>query len=381
MKKIMVIFGTRPEAIKMAPLVKEIDHNAQLEANIVITAQHRDMLDSVLNIFDIQADHDLNIMKDQQTLASLTANTLAKLDDIINIEKPDMILVHGDTTTTFVGSLAAFYHQIPVGHVEAGLRTHQKYSPFPEELNRVIVSNIAELNFAPTIIAAENLLAENKDKNSIFITGNTVIDALATTVRDDFVSKIINKHKGKKVILLTAHRRENIGEPMHHIFKAVRDLADEYEDVVFIYPMHRNPKVRAIAEQYLLNRNRIELIEPLDAIEFHNFTNQSYLVLTDSGGIQEEAPTFGKPVLVLRDHTERPEGVEAGTSKVIGTDYDNIFQNVKQLIENDEVYRRMSQANNPYGDGQASRRICEAIEYYFELRSKKPDEFIPLKNE
>lgn len=381
MKKIMVIFGTRPEAIKMAPLVKEIDHNAQLEANIVITAQHRDMLDSVLNIFDIQADQDLNVMKDQQTLASLTANTLAKLDDIINIEKPDMILVHGDTTTTFVGSLAAFYHQIPVGHVEAGLRTHQKYSPFPEELNRVIVSNIAELNFAPTIIAAENLLAENKDKNSIFITGNTVIDALATTVRDDFVSKIINKHKGKKVILLTAHRRENIGEPMHRIFKAVRDLADEYEDVVFIYPMHRNPKVRAIAEQYLLNRNRIELIEPLDAIEFHNFTNQSYLVLTDSGGIQEEAPTFGKPVLVLRDHTERPEGVEAGTSKVIGTDYDNIFQNVKQLIEHDEVYRRMSQANNPYGDGQASRRICEAIEYYFGLRSKKPDEFIPLKNE
>lgn len=381
MKKIMVIFGTRPEAIKMAPLVKEIDHNAQLEANIVITAQHRDMLDSVLNIFDIQADHDLNIMKNQQTLASLTANTLAKLDDIINIEKPDMILVHGDTTTTFVGSLAAFYHQIPVGHVEAGLRTHQKYSPFPEELNRVIVSNIAELNFAPTIIAAENLLAENKDKNSIFITGNTVIDALATTVRDDFVSKIINKHKGKKVILLTAHRRENIGEPMHRIFKAVRDLADEYEDVVFIYPMHRNPKVRAIAEQYLLNRNRIELIEPLDAIEFHNFTNQSYLVLTDSGGIQEEAPTFGKPVLVLRDHTERPEGVEAGTAKVIGTDYDNIFQNVKQLIEHDEVYRRMSQANNPYGDGQASRRICEAIEYYFGLRSKKPDEFIPLKNE
>lgn len=381
MKKIMVIFGTRPEAIKMAPLVKEIDHNAQLEANIVITAQHRDMLDSVLNIFDIQVDHDLNIMKDQQTLASLTANTLAKLDDIINIEKPDMILVHGDTTTTFVGSLAAFYHQIPVGHVEAGLRTHQKYSPFPEELNRVIVSNIAELNFAPTIIAAENLLAENIDKNSIFITGNTVIDALATTVRDDFVSKIINKHKGKKVILLTAHRRENIGEPMHRIFKAVRDLADEYEDVVFIYPMHRNPKVRAIAEQYLLNRNRIELIEPLDAIEFHNFTNQSYLVLTDSGGIQEEAPTFGKPVLVLRDHTERPEGVEAGTAKVIGTGYDNVFQNVKQLIEHDEVYRRMSQANNPYGDGQASRRICEAIEYYFGLRSKKPDEFIPLKNE
>lgn len=336
------------------------------------------MLDSVLNIFDIQADHDLNIMKDQQTLASLTANTLAKLDNIINVEKPDMILVHGDTTTTFVGSLAAFYHQIPVGHVEAGLRTHQKYSPFPEELNRVMVSNIAELNFAPTVIAAENLLFENKDKNSIFITGNTAIDALATTVRDDFVSKIINKHKGKKVILLTAHRRENIGEPMHRIFKAVRDLADEYEDVVFIYPMHRNPKVRAIAEQYLSNKNRIELIEPLDAIEFHNFTNQSYLVLTDSGGIQEEAPTFGKPVLVLRDHTERPEGVEAGTSKVIGTDYDNIVRNVKQLIEDNDAYQRMSQASNPYGDGQASRRICEAIEYYFGLRSDKPDEFMPL---
>ncbi|HEI1454941.1 TPA: type 8 capsular polysaccharide synthesis protein Cap8P [Staphylococcus aureus] len=379
MKKIMVIFGTRPEAIKMAPLVKEIDHNGNFEANIVITAQHRDMLDSVLSIFDIHADHDLNIMQDQQTLAGLTANALAKLDSIINEEQPDMILVHGDTTTTFVGSLAAFYHQIPVGHVEAGLRTHQKYSPFPEELNRVMVSNIAELNFAPTVIAAENLLFENKDKERIFITGNTVIDALSTTVQNDFVSTIINKHKGKKVILLTAHRRENIGEPMHQIFKAVRDLADEYKDVVFIYPMHRNPKVRAIAEKYLSGRNRIELIEPLDAIEFHNFTNQSYLVLTDSGGIQEEAPTFGKTVLVLRNHTERPEGVEAGTSRVIGTDYDNIVRNVKQLIEDDKAYQRMSQANNPYGDGQASRRICEAIEYYFGLRSDKPDEFVPLR--
>ncbi len=254
MKKIMVIFGTRPEAIKMAPLVKEIDHNGNFEANIVITAQHRDMLHSVLSIFDIQADHDLNIMQDQQTLAGLTANALAKLDSIINEEQPDMILVHGDTTTTFVGSLAAFYHRIPVGH-QTGLRTHQKYSPFPEELNRVMVSNIAELNFAPTVIAAKNLLFENKDKERIFITGNTVIDALSTTVQNDFVSTIINKHKGKKVILLTAHRRENIGEPMHQIFKAVRDLADEYKDVVFIYANHRNPKVRAITKIFIWEKS------------------------------------------------------------------------------------------------------------------------------
>lgn len=376
MKKIMIIFGTRPEAIKMAPLVKAIEQNKNLEANIVITAQHREMLDSVLEIFAVQPHHDLNIMKKNQTLAELTSRALIKLDEVIKEEKPDIVLVHGDTTSTFVGSLAAFYNQVPVGHVEAGLRTGNKYSPFPEELNRLVVGNMAELNFAPTQKAAENLILENKVKDSIYVTGNTAIDALKTTIQKDYVSETISKYKDKQILLLTAHRRENIGEPMHHIFKAVRDIADEYPDLVVVYPIHKNPKVREIASEYLKGHNRIELIEPLDVLDFHNFANQSHLILTDSGGVQEEAPSLGKPVLVLRDNTERPEGVKAGTLKVIGTEYDSIMRETKRILDNKEAYQQMSKASNPYGDGNTSQRICEIIEYYFGIRNKKPEEFL-----
>lgn len=376
MKKIMIIFGTRPEAIKMAPLVKAIEQNKNLEANIVITAQHREMLDSVLEIFAVQPHHDLNIMKKNQTLAELTSRALIKLDEVIKEEKPDMVLVHGDTTSTFVGSLAAFYNQVPVGHVEAGLRTGNKYSPFPEELNRLMVGNMAELNFAPTQKAAENLILENKVKDSIYVTGNTAIDALKTTIQKDYVSETISKYKDKQILLLTAHRRENIGEPMHHIFKAVRDIADEYPDLVVVYPIHKNPKVREIASEYLKGHSRIELIEPLDVLDFHNFANQSHLILTDSGGVQEEAPSLGKPVLVLRDNTERPEGVKAGTLKVIGTEYDSIMRETKRILDNKEAYQQMSKASNPYGDGNTSQRICEIIEYYFGIRNKKPEEFL-----
>ncbi|WP_210132781.1 UDP-N-acetylglucosamine 2-epimerase (non-hydrolyzing) [Staphylococcus sp. GDH8C126P] len=376
MKKVMIIFGTRPEAIKMAPLVKAIEQNKNLEANIVITAQHREMLDSVLEIFAVQPHHDLNIMKKNQTLAELTSRALIKLDEVIKEEKPDIVLVHGDTTSTFVGSLAAFYNEVPVGHVEAGLRTGNKYSPFPEELNRLMVGNMAELNFAPTQKAAENLILENKVKDSIYVTGNTAIDALKTTIQKDYVSETISKYKDKQILLLTAHRRENIGEPMHHIFKAVRDIADEYPDLVVVYPVHKNPKVREIASEYLKGHNRIELIEPLDVLDFHNFANQSHLILTDSGGVQEEAPSLGKPVLVLRDNTERPEGVKAGTLKVIGTEYDSIMRETKRILDNKEAYQQMSKASNPYGDGNTSQRICEIIEYYFGIRNKKPEEFL-----
>ncbi|MBF2758162.1 MULTISPECIES: non-hydrolyzing UDP-N-acetylglucosamine 2-epimerase [unclassified Staphylococcus] len=375
MKKIMTIFGTRPEAIKMAPLVKELQKNAHLEPVVVITAQHREMLDSVLNIFNVKPDHDLNIMKANQTLAELTSRITTKLDAVIKEEQPDMVLVHGDTTSTFVGGLTAFYNQTPIGHVEAGLRTWNKYSPFPEEMNRVMVGNMADLNFAPTDKAADNLREENKSENSIAITGNTAIDAMKTTIKEDYHSKILERHKDKKIILLTAHRRENIGEPMHNIFKAVKQIVDEYEDIVVIYPMHKNPKVREIANQYLENNQRIELIEPLDVIDFHNFANQSHLILTDSGGVQEEAPSLGKPVLVLRDTTERPEGVSAGTLKVVGTTYESIFNETKTLLDDHDEYVKMSKASNPYGDGEASRRICENIEYYFGIRGEKPESF------
>lgn len=375
MKKIMTIFGTRPEAIKMAPLVKELQKNEHLEPVVVITAQHREMLDSVLKIFDVKPDHDLNIMKANQTLAELTSRITTKLDAVIKEEQPDMVLVHGDTTSTFVGGLTAFYNQTPIGHVEAGLRTWNKYSPFPEEMNRVMVGNMADLNFAPTDKAADNLREENKAENSIAITGNTAIDAMKTTIKDDYQSDILERHSDKKIILLTAHRRENIGEPMHNIFKAVKQIVDEYEDIVVIYPMHKNPKVREIAGQYLENHPRIELIEPLDVIDFHNFANESHLILTDSGGVQEEAPSLGKPVLVLRDTTERPEGVSAGTLKVVGTTYESIFNETKTLLDNQDEYVKMSKASNPYGDGEASRRICENIEYYFGIREAKPEAF------
>lgn len=371
----MTVFGTRPEAIKMAPLVKELQKTKDLMPVVVITAQHREMLDGVLKTFDIIPDYDLDIMEQNQTLSKITSKVLTKLEGIIQREKPDMILVHGDTMTTFAGGLTAFYNQISIGHVEAGLRTWDKYSPFPEEMNRQMVGIMSDLHFAPTINAAQNLLKENKLENSIVVTGNTAIDAMKTTIKDNYYSKIISKHKDKKVILLTAHRRENIGEPMHQIFKAVRNIADYYEDVIIIYPMHKNPKVREIAEIYLTNHDRIELIEPLDVIDFHNFANQSYLILTDSGGVQEEAPSLGKPVLVLRDTTERPEGVEAGTLKVIGTSTEAIFESTKILLEDENQYAKMSKARNPYGDGNASQRICENIKYYFNIIDEKPRPF------
>lgn len=367
MKKIMTIFGTRPEAIKMAPLVKELEKNVNLKPIVVVTAQHREMLDSVLEVFDIKPDYDLNIMKQNQSLSELTSRALIKIDEVIKTERPDMVLVHGDTTSTLSGGLAAFYNQVPIGHVEAGLRTWNKHSPFPEELNRVVVGDMADLNFAPTNKAAKNLLEENKDPSSVVVTGNTAIDTMKYTITDNYESEIISKYKGKKIILLTAHRRENLGEPMHNIFNAIAKLVDEYEDIVIVYPIHKNPKVREIANKYFSNKDRIEVIEPLDVIDFHNFANKSYLILTDSGGVQEEAPSLGKPVLVLRDTTERPEGVDAGTLKVIGTSSESVYSQTKQLLDSQEEYEKMSFASNPYGDGYASQRICENIEYYFSL--------------
>ncbi|XVL25795.1 UDP-N-acetylglucosamine 2-epimerase (non-hydrolyzing) [Staphylococcus equorum] len=367
MKKIMTVFGTRPEAVKMAPLVLALRDDAELEPIVVVTAQHREMLDSVLESFHITPDYDLDIMKQGQSLSEITSRILTRLEDVIKEEQPDMILVHGDTMSTFAGSLAALYNQIPIGHVEAGLRTWDKYAPFPEEMNRQMVGVMADLNFAPTNNAAENLIAENKPSDTVVVTGNTAIDAMKTTIHEHYQSDIIDRHKDKRIILLTAHRRENIGEPMEHIFKAVRDIVDKYEDVVVVYPVHKNPKVRSIADLYLSNHDRIELIEPLEVVDFHNFAHQSYLILTDSGGVQEEAPSLGKPVLVLREATERPEGVEAGTLKIVGTNAQMIFDATQALLEDEQLYKAMSEARNPYGDGNASNRICENIKYYFHL--------------
>ncbi|MCD8918882.1 non-hydrolyzing UDP-N-acetylglucosamine 2-epimerase [Staphylococcus gallinarum] len=375
MKKIMTVFGTRPEAVKMAPLILALQEDPDLQPIVVVTAQHREMLDSVLASFDIKPDYDLDIMKQGQTLSDITSRILTRIEDVIKEERPDMILVHGDTMTTFAGSLAALYNQIPIGHVEAGLRTFDKYAPFPEEMNRQMVGVMADLHFAPTNNAATNLLNENKPSETIVVTGNTAIDAMNTTIHESYESTIINKHKDKRIILLTAHRRENIGEPMTHIFKAVRDIVDRYEDVVVVYPVHKNPKVREIADKYLSNHSRIELIEPLEVVDFHNFAHQAYLILTDSGGVQEEAPSLGKPVLVLRDTTERPEGVEAGTLRIVGTNEENIFEATQQLLDNATLYEQMSHARNPYGDGLASKRICENIKYYFQLISEKPESF------
>lgn len=376
MKKIMLVFGTRPEAIKMAPLVQSLKESKELNPVVVVSAQHREMLDGVLETFHIKPDYDLDIMSQDQTLTEISSKILMKLEGIIQEVQPDMLLVHGDTTTTFAGSLAALYNRIPIGHVEAGLRTWNKYSPFPEEMNRQMVGTMADLNFAPTNNAARNLINENKDESSIVVTGNTAIDAMKTTIDIDYKSEIIQKHKDKRIILLTTHRRENIGNPMKHIFKAVRRIVEQYEDVVVIYPMHKNPKVRKIAQQYLSNHERIELIEPLSVIDFHNFANNSCFILTDSGGIQEEAPSLGKPVLVLRDTTERPEGVEAGTLKIVGTDEKDIFNATVQLLEDKNHYKQMSHARNPYGDGNASKRICDNIKYYFGLLEKKPEVFM-----
>ncbi|AMY06631.1 UDP-N-acetylglucosamine 2-epimerase (non-hydrolyzing) [Staphylococcus condimenti] len=375
MKKIMTVFGTRPEAIKMAPLVAQLKKESSLEAVVAVTAQHREMLDSVLETFDIHPDYDLNVMQAGQTLSDITSRVLKGLEAVIKAEKPDMILVHGDTMTTFASALAAFYNQVAIGHVEAGLRTWNKYSPYPEEMNRQMVSNLADIHFAPTAQAAENLLKENHSADSIVITGNTAIDAMSTTIKDDYQSEIIGKHQDKRIILLTAHRRENIGKPMEHIFKAVREIVDQHDDVVAVYPMHKNPKVREIAEKYLDNHERIELIEPLEVIDFHNFAHQSYLILTDSGGIQEEAPSLGKPVLVLRDTTERPEGVEAGTLKLVGTNEKSVYQAADELLTNASIYKAMSETDNPYGDGHAAERICDNIKYYFGLTCEKPYDF------
>jgi UDP-N-acetylglucosamine 2-epimerase (non-hydrolysing) len=375
MKKIMTVFGTRPEAIKMAPLVLELKKDPYLQPIVVVTAQHREMLDQVLNIFDITPDYDLDIMKQGQTLSEVTGRVINKLEKVIKEAGPDMILVHGDTTTTFAGSLAAFYNEVRIGHVEAGLRTYNKYSPFPEEMNRQMTGILADLHFSPTETSRDNLLKENKDAKLISVTGNTAIDALKTTVDDNYKSEIIEKHKDNKVILLTAHRRENIGEPMENIFGAVRDIVDEFEDVTVVYPIHKNPKVREIAAKYLSDHERIEIIEPLDVFDFHNFAARSHIILTDSGGVQEEAPSLGKPVLVLRDTTERPEGVEAGTLKLAGIKKENIYKMTKELLEDDSVYNEMSQSSNPYGDGEASRRICENIKYYYGILDEKPVSF------
>ncbi|MBO1199690.1 UDP-N-acetylglucosamine 2-epimerase (non-hydrolyzing) [Staphylococcus simiae] len=375
MKKIMTVFGTRPEAIKMAPLVKALEQDDMLEPIVVVTAQHREMLDSVLNTFDIKPKYDLNIMKQGQTLSEMTTKAMTQLENVIQQEAPDMVLVHGDTMTTFSGGLAAFYNQVPIGHVEAGLRSYDKYSPYPEEMNRQMVGVLADLHFAPTRDAAQHLLDEQKDKNSVFITGNTAIDAMKYTIADNYQSAIIDKYSHKKYILMTAHRRENLGQPMVNIFKAVKQLIEEFDDLALVYPMHKNPKVRELAYQYLGHNERIELIEPLDVVDFHNFAKEAFLILTDSGGIQEEAPSLHKPVLVLREVTERPEGVEAGTLKVVGTEQHNVYDATKQLIENDELYQQMSQAQNPYGDGQASDRIIKHIKFYLGLIEDQPVDF------
>jgi len=371
----MTIFGTRPEAIKMAPLVLALKNDPELEPIVVVTAQHREMLDQVLEIFGITPDYDLNIMKAGQTLSEVTSRVILGLEEVIKEARPDMILVHGDTTTTFAGSLAAFYNEVAIGHVEAGLRTWQKYSPFPEEMNRQMTGTLADLHFAPTDDAAQNLRNENKPEDRIVITGNTAIDALKTTVKSDYRSDILDNAGERRVILLTAHRRENIGQPMHNIFSAIRRIVDEFEDVEVVYPMHKNPKVREIAAEHLSNHDRIQLIEPLDVIDFHNFASRSHFILTDSGGVQEEAPSLGKPVLVLRDTTERPEGVKAGTLKLAGVEEEDIYQLTKSLLTDEALYQSMSKASNPYGDGETSQRICEHIKYYFSLTEEKPAPF------
>lgn len=360
--KVMSIFGTRPEAIKMAPLVKELEQRDEIESIVCVTAQHREMLDQVLMTFDIKPNYDLNIMKQGQTLSEITSKVLLGLEEIIKKVKPDIILVHGDTTTTFAGALAGFYNQVAIGHVEAGLRTYDKYAPYPEEMNRQMVDCISDMYFAPTKISEENLLKENISASKIFVTGNTAIDAMATSIKNDYFHPELEWIKsGERMILLTAHRRENLGNPMRNIFKGIKKVLEEFDDIKVIYPIHLNPKVREVALEVLGDNDRVHLIEPLEVFDFHNFLNRSYLILTDSGGIQEEAPSLGKPVLVLRDTTERPEGIEAGTLKLVGTDSDVIYEEMKKLLEDEDAYKKMSQASNPYGDGLASKRIADAI--------------------
>ena len=362
MKTIMLVFGTRPEAIKMCPLVNELKSRETIKTVVCVTGQHRQMLDQVLDAFQVVPDYDLSIMKDKQTLFDITTNILNGIGAVLDEVKPDVVLVHGDTSTTFVTALACFYKQIPVGHVEAGLRTYNIYSPYPEEFNRQAVGIIAKYNFAPTELSKENLLREGKAADSIFVTGNTAIDALKTTVRTNYSHTELEWAADSRLIMITAHRRENLGQPMHNMFRAIRRVMDEHSDVKAIYPIHMNPVVRAAAEEELLGCDRIHIIEPLDVLDFHNFLARSYLILTDSGGIQEEAPSLGKPVLVMRDTTERPEGIKAGTLKLVGTDEEVIYSNFKELLENKDAYQSMAHAANPYGDGCACKRIADILE-------------------
>ena len=362
MKTVMLVFGTRPEAIKMCPLVNELKTRKGIKTVVCVTGQHRQMLDQVLEVFNVVPDYDLSIMKDKQTLFDITTNILNRIKTVLEETKPDVVLVHGDTSTTFVTALACFYLQIPVGHVEAGLRTYNIYSPYPEEFNRQAVSIISRYNFAPTELSKQNLLREGKKAETIYVTGNTAIDALNTTVKPNYTHPELVWAKGSRLIIITAHRRENLGEPMHHMFRAIRRIMDEHKDVKAIYPIHMNPIVRQEADEELSGCDRIHIIEPLEVVDFHNFLAQSYMILTDSGGIQEEAPSLGKPVLVMRDTTERPEGIKAGTLKLVGTDEQTIYDNFKELLENKQAYDAMAHASNPYGDGLACKRIADILE-------------------
>jgi len=362
MKTVMLVFGTRPEAIKMCPLVNELKSRKNLNTVVCVTGQHRQMLDQVLDAFGVKPDYDLSVMKDKQTLFDITTNILNGIGSVLDEVRPDVVLVHGDTSTTFVTALACFYKQIAVGHVEAGLRTYNIYSPFPEEFNRQAVSIISKYNFAPTELSKENLVREGRDENSIYITGNTAIDALKTTVREDYTHPELEWAKDSRLIMITAHRRENLGEPMHNMFRAIRRVMDEHPDVKAIYPIHMNPVVRQAADEELGDCDRIRIIEPLEVLDFHNFLARSFMILTDSGGIQEEAPSLGKPVLVMRDTTERPEGIKAGTLKLVGTDEQVIYENFKLLLEDENTYEAMSKASNPYGDGFACKRIADILE-------------------
>ena len=361
MKKVMLVFGTRPEAIKMCPLVKELKTRPNIQTVVCVTGQHREMLQQVLDVFDVQPNHDLSIMKSSQTLFDVTNNVMSGMKDVLEKDKPDVVLVHGDTSTTFAAALSCFYLQIPVGHVEAGLRTYDIFSPYPEEFNRQAVGIVSQYNFAPTEAARQNLIKEGKSPDSIYVTGNTAIDALKITVKDDFTHPELTWASDSRLVMLTAHRRENLGPPMRNIFAAIYKIVNEFPDIKVIYPVHLNPLVREAAKDILGNHDRVRLIEPLDVLDFHNFLSRSYIILTDSGGIQEEAPSLGKPVLVLRDTTERPEGIAAGTLKLTGTDKDTIYREFKTLLTNSAAYRAMSESSNPYGDGFASKRIADIL--------------------
>lgn len=377
--RVMSVFGTRPEAVKMAPLVKELEKNPEIESIVCVTAQHREMLDQVLELFDIKPDYDLDIMKERQTLTGITTRVLEGMEKVLEEAAPDIVLVHGDTSTSFVAALAAFYKQIKVGHVEAGLRTFNKYEPFPEEMNRKLTGSLADLHFSPTPLAKENLLAERVDEAHIFVTGNTVIDAIKHTVEEDyrFTVEELNDidYSNRRVITMTAHRRENLGQPLQNICEAVKELVLEYPDVEVVYAVHKNPAVREVAFGILGDLERVHLVEPLDLKDMHNLMKRSYLVLTDSGGLQEEVPSLGKPVLVLRNVTERPEGIEAGTLKLAGIEKDSIYELSKELLTNDAIYNQMAQAKNPFGDGEASLRIVEALLYEFKMRDTRPEDY------